>query len=210
MRFSWLVLTAAMLCGCAAPHQIRDRSDFLAEAQREYPGETRERLITAAETVLKISDPADFEFRHTLAGFTGLRRYFIYAVLAAAEGREKWEFTTEQLPNGVMRAAITVSEAGTTVGGNSSTPYEGQMASIPLYRLFWARVEYVLGRRSDWITCDEAAKPLQASNTNAATALGGLCGGTSNGRDAPAPDQLPPIRVAETPKAQPLQARRRP
>jgi hypothetical protein len=197
-----------MLCSCAAPHQIRDRSDFLAEAQKDFPGETRERVISAAETVLKISDPDDFEFRYTMTGFTGLRRYFIYAVLAAAQGREKWEFTTEQLPNG-MRAAITVSEAGTTVGGNSSTPYEGQMASVPLYRLFWARVEYVLGRRSDWVTCDEAAKPLQASNTNAAAALGGLCGATSNGRDAPPPNQLPPLRIAETPKSQPVPGKRK-
>ena len=200
MRLSLLIAAAIALGSCAAPHQIRDRSDFLAEAQKDFPGETRERLISAAETVLKISDPDDFEFRHTMTGFTGLRRYLIYAVLAAAQGREKWEFTTEQLPNGTMRAAITVSEAGTTVGGSSSTPYEGQMASVPLYRLFWARVDYVLGRRSDWVTCDEAAKPLQATNTNTATALGGLCGGTSNGRDAPPPNQMAPLRITEPPK----------
>jgi hypothetical protein len=84
---------ACLLAGCAsAPQQVRDRDDYLAEASRVFPGETRERVLKAAETVLKISDPTDFEFRYTLTGFVGLRRYFIYAVLAAAQGREKWDF----------------------------------------------------------------------------------------------------------------------
>jgi hypothetical protein len=201
-----LVLIAAFFVTCcAAPHQITDRSDFLAEATRTYQNENRERVIQAAEIVLKISDPNDFEFRHTASGFTGLRRYVIYAVLASASGREKWEFVTEPVTGGV-RASISVSEAGTSTGGYSSTPYEGVMASVPLYRLFWARVDYLLGRRPDWVTCEQAAALEQQKNTNTAVALGGLCGPTSDGRDAPAPQPLPRQAAATD---QPALTRRR-
>ncbi|WP_126400020.1 hypothetical protein [Blastochloris tepida] len=182
-----------MAGACATPHQIVDRSDFLAEATRTYAGETRERVIAAAETVLKISDPTDFEFRHTMNGFTALRRYVVYAVIASAQGREKWEFQVEA-EGDRLRASVSISEAGVSHGGNSSTPYEGRMASVPLYRLFWARVDYVLGKRSDWLTCDVAAEQAKANNTNAAIALSGLCGATSDGRDAPPPPQMEPVK----------------
>lgn len=193
----------ALLAGCAAvPHQVRDRDDFLAEASRVFPGESRERVLKAAETVLRVSDPSDFEFRYTLTGFIGLRRYIIYAVLAAANGREKWEFMTEIEPSG-LRASVSVSEEGVSSGGYSQNRYEGAMASIPLYRLFWSRVEYMLSKRPDWVTCDQAAAELAASNTNAVSALGGLCGPTSDGRNAPAPEPLPPLVARSSPSAPP-------
>ena len=203
MRILGIVAIGAALGGCAAaPHQVRDRDDYLAEATRVFPGETRERVLKAAETVLKISDPADFEFRYTLTGFTGLRRYFIYAVLAAASGREKWEFLTEPDPAG-LRASVSISEEGTSSGGYSSNRYEGAMASVPLYRLFWSRVEYMLSKRPDWVTCEQAAGELQASNTNT-LALGGLCGPTSDGRNAPAPEPFPPLARPGVPRGSPV------
>jgi hypothetical protein len=201
------VFGALALTACAAPHQIADRSDFLAEATREYRGETNERVIRAAETVLKISDPADFEFRHTLNGFTGLRRYTVYAVIAAQQGREKWDFITENAP-GAVRASISVSEAGVASGGYTTQRYEHAMASIPLYRLFWARVDYLLARRPDWMTCGEATAELEKTNTNTAAALGGLCGPTSDGRDAPAPEPFPPM-VAQAQVAPPSTKKKR-
>ena len=195
---------ACLLAGCAsAPQQVRDREDYLAEASRVFPGETRERVVKAAETVLRVSDPNDFEFRYTLTGFTGLRRYFIYAVLAAANGREKWDFMTEVEPAG-LHASVSISEAGTSSGGYVTSRYENAMASVPLYRLFWSRVEYMLARRPDWVTCEQAGAELASANTNTA-ALGGLCGPTSDGRNAPAPEPLPPL-VAGRPPVRPKPA----
>ena len=97
--------------------------------------------------------------------------------------------------SGKIKASVSVSEAGVATGGSSARPYEGALASVPLYRLFWSRVEYMLGRRAEWVTCDEAAKELEATKTNIGAALAGLCGVTSEGRDAPAPDRLPPLIV---------------
>jgi hypothetical protein len=207
MRILGIVALSAALTGCAAaPHQVRDRDDYLAEATRVFPGETRERVLKAAETVLKISDPSDFEFRYTLTGFTGLRRYFIYAVLAAASGREKWDVMTEPDSAG-LRASVSISEEGTTSGGYSQNRYEGAMASVPLYRLFWSRVEYMLNKRSDWVTCEQAGAELASSNTNTIAALGGLCGPTSDGRNALAPEQFPPLVRPLPPRSAPIARR---
>ena len=74
----------------------------------------------------------------------------------------------------------------------------GPAASIvTLYRLFWSRVEYVLGKSDTWTSCPDAIAKLEAEKTNTAEGLGGLCGSTSVGRDATPPEQLP--RLAEAP-----------
>lgn len=182
-------LVAFALSSCAAPHQIRDRDDFMAEGTRSFAGESPERIIQAAQAVMRQSDPQDFEFRNSLDGFVGLRRYTIYAVLAASQGREKWDFQVK--PEGkTVRASLSITDAGDTYGGYSVRQYEEQMASVALYRLFWSRVEYVLGKRADWVTCDQAAAEAQATNTNTTSALGGLCGPTSDGRNSPPPERL--------------------
>jgi hypothetical protein len=67
------------------------------------------------------------------------------------------------------------------------------------FRLFWSRVDYMLTRRADWVTCDEGAAELEKSNTNTASALGGLCGPTGDGRNAPAPEPLPPVAAQNRP-----------
>jgi hypothetical protein len=111
VRIYCLLLAASLGACAAAPQKIVDRSDFLAEATRVYPNETSERVIDAAQAVIKQSDPNNVEFRNTLNGFTALRRYFIYAVLASAEGRERWEFTADKEGAGI-KAGLTISEAG--------------------------------------------------------------------------------------------------
>lgn len=200
MRNHFTALSAAfLLAGCAsAPHQMQDRSDYLAEGTRIYSRESRERVMQAAEIVLKASDPTDFEFRYTLTGFTGLRRYFVYAVVATASGREKWDFLTEPAGSDGIRASVSVSEAGTTTASYSSQPYENAMASVPLYRLFWNRVDYMLGKRPDWVSCADATAELEATHTNA-LALGGLCGPTSDGRNAAPPEPLPLLPAPSKP-----------
>jgi hypothetical protein len=205
MRYFIFAIGLGLLSvSCSAPHQIVNREDFLAEAIRRYSGESRERVIRAAETVLRISDPKDWDFRYTLNGFVGLRRYLVYAVLAAQQGQEKWEFLADEdaaFPNSI-RASVSISEAGIVSGSYSSTPYEGKMASLPLYRLFWHRVDYMLRKRPDWVTCDQASADLEKDKTSS-LALSGLCGSTSEGRDAPAPEPLPPLVVAPLDKKKP-------
>ena len=180
-----LFLTA---CG-HAPVQINDRQDYLAEATRTYQKQGKERIIQAAETILKTSDPNKFDMRYTGGGFVGLRKYFIYAIIASASGQEKWEFNVEEKGD-TQVAALTLSDAGITASGSSINRYEGSLNAIPLYRLFWKRMDYMLGNRPDWVTCNQEVELLRAADVNPISALSGLCGPTSAGRDAPAPEPL--------------------
>jgi hypothetical protein len=183
---------AVSVCACTPPPQITDRSDFLAEATRTYQGETTERVILAAQRVLEQSDPKGFEFRNTLNGFSGLRRYFVYAVIASQSGREGWDFTADREPNGGIRAGLTIADVGASQSGYNHSAYNVQMASIPMYRLFWSRVDYVLGRSDNWTTCDDAEVQFHDTKISPLVALGGLCGPTSHGRDGEAPERLAP------------------
>jgi hypothetical protein len=157
MRKACLVAALAACVGaCATAPQITDRSDFLKEATRTYQGESAERVIRAAQRVLDQSDPKYFEFRNTLNGFSGLRHYYVYAVLASASGSDRWDFTAEREPTGAIKAGVTVTDVGAAQNGYNRTAYDSAMTSVPLYRLFWSRVDYVLGRSEDWQTCDDA------------------------------------------------------
>lgn len=183
MRISgWAIIAiaAVALCSCANRQAIVDRDDFLAEATRTYHGVHQEQVIRAAESILKISDPGDWEFRYTDTGFTGLRRFYVYAIIAAQSGREKWEFGTANV-GGAVRASLTISEEGVSAGGYSIQTYEKALNAIPLYRLFWARMDYVLGQRADWKTCEQAEAEAKAANF--IPELSGLCGLTSQGRN---------------------------
>jgi hypothetical protein len=192
-RALWIAALVASVGACAAPPQITDRSEFLAEATRTYQGETTERMILAAQSVLEQSDPKYFEFRNTLNGFSGLRRYYVYAVIAAQNGRERWDFTADRGPNGAVRAGLTIADVGASQSGYNRTAYDVQMASIPMYRLFWSRVDYVLGRSENWTTCEDAEVQFHDTKISPLVALGGLCGPTSHGRDGEPPERLAPL-----------------
>lgn len=195
-QYAWPALLLVAF-GCAQPAQIRDRSGYLAEASRAYPGEDKERLISAAEAILRQSDPNNIDVRYSPDGFTALRRYFIYAIIATQSGREKWDFSASNTAGGT-RASLTITEAGVGSSAYSSAAYDRPMASVPLYRLFWGRVDYMLGRRPDWITCDQAQAELLSNS--APDTLSGLCGPTSAGRTAPPPERLPALVIQAPPK----------
>ena len=130
--------------------------------------------------------PGSFEFSHGLNGFSARRPYFIYGGLASAFGREQWDIKTEQTPAGI-RASASVFDAGDVHGGLAIGRYNDVAISPAVYRLFWSRVEFVLGRRPDWVTCRDAGQWL--AGVNPVTGLYGLCGS-----ETPPPPQMAPLR----------------
>jgi hypothetical protein len=161
----------AFLAGCAPAPPQPTREEYLAHTTREFKGIDKEKALAAAERVLRLADADDFQIAHTQDGFVATRPWLVYLVLAAANGTDVWQVTTQPLPNGV-RMAVQVSTAANAItgfsqqvsggaGGSVATPITIPGNAMPaqgfaVYDVFWARLEYVLGLRQTWMTCVEA------------------------------------------------------
>ena len=189
MRVSSVIVSLFLLAGCAQPVRTVNHADWLKEATRSWSGETKARVIAAAEAVVKHSDPKDISIEYNRSGFSARRKFFIYAVIAAANGEDRWTFTTQENALGAS-AAVRIIQRGTTVAGQSSQRFRDNQTMVGSLRLFYARLDYMLGKRSDWITCGEAVAKL--SLPSEAPGLQSLCSITHQGADAPPPTRLPP------------------
>jgi len=175
---------------------VRDEVDFDAEQTRFYPGDTKERVIRAAEAVLRHSDPGKFEFTRRFDGITGIRRFSVHVIgdMRPGTAEDKWEFSVDDPAPGRIRAVVSVSRSGMPTTVYSADPIESPNVSVALYQLFWNRVQYVLGERPDWISCERNLVELSKKGVNS-LAVSGLCGPTSAGKNDPPPVQLPRERA---------------
>lgn len=164
MKKLFLSMTAlAVLAGCAAPRPQLSRAEYLAMTSRTLDA-PKEQVLEAAEKVLRLADGDDFKIHHHSTGFSAQRNWSVYLVLAAAMGTDFWvvktsemgEKTRLELEVGRQASAITpmaTTTPGTWTAGTmpaSATPFDGPA----LYELFFARMDYLLGTRSDWPTCE--------------------------------------------------------
>lgn len=179
VRLAVLVL---ILAGCAAPRTMT-RSEMLQTTARTYCGVDRETLFKAAEAVLRLNDPNDVKFawpdERTM---TAAHSWMVYMVFAFGAGQHGWTFTVDEDPERpeCYRARVLVahgpaSALSGTVGVTSAGAYTavviphqfpGNVISQPaVYELFWAQLDYLLGRRREWPTCGWIRKRIAAGET---------------------------------------------
>jgi hypothetical protein len=195
---SFLILALLLLGACARSERVTSHADWMKEATRIWPGETRARVIAAAEAVLKQADPRDTKFEYNQRGFLAKRAFFIYAVIASAEGVDTWSFTTAENSEGAS-ASVRVIQRGKAIAGQHSERFRDNQTMVGSFRLFWARIDYMLGQQPDWVTCAEA--PAKLDLPPAAPGLEGLCSLTHQGRNEPPPPKLGTAKAL--PKATP-------
>jgi hypothetical protein len=184
---------ASLLAACARPERTTTHADWMREATRVWPGETKARVIAAAEAVLKQADPRDTQLEYSKQGFVARRKFFIYALIATVDGEDRWTFHASENAEGAS-ASVRIVERGTAVAGRTSERFRENQVYVGSFRLFWARVEHLLGRRPDWIRCSEAVAKLNLPAE--APGLQALCSLTHQGADAPPPAVLPPKTTA--------------
>jgi hypothetical protein len=194
MRFTALAL-ALVLAACATGERPSNHADWLKEATRVWPGETQARLIAAAEAIVRHADPADTTLEYSKSGFLARRKFVIYAVIAAAVGEDRWTFAASENAEGAS-ASIRIIQRGTAMSGSSSERFRDNQTDVGGLRLFYSRMDYLLGRRPDWVTCEAAPAKLSLAADKPGTDA--LCGLTLQGRDAPPPPKLPPKPKAGT------------
>jgi hypothetical protein len=196
-------LTAATTClliaACAQGERPATHADWLKEATRVWPGETQSRVIAAAEAVVRHADPRDIKIEYNRAGFTARRKFSVYAVLANVAGEDRWTFSASENTEGAS-AAVRIIQRGAASAGSHTQRFRDNQTMVGGFRLFYARMDYLLGKRPDWITCTEAADKLQLPKE--APGLEALCSLTHQGRDTP-PPALQPKRGSASPKLGP-------
>lgn len=172
------IVTAAALAvglaGCATHPQIalEDLDAALAKneaaASRLYPGKTIPEARKAVHQVLYLLDPKDIVFDVQDNGLMATRWSTYYAVFNVGFGRDWYSVDFTQTDKGViarlgfdgaMNSGMFVSPI--PVSFKPSIPISAHQNAAD-FDLFHNRVEYVLGLRNSWITCD-AAKQLQTN-----------------------------------------------
>lgn len=164
------VSAAALLVGCAAPHPQLTRDEYLKITQRTYEGASANEVFSAAEKLLRLADGDDFRFFHDDYSMSATRSWSIYLVLAATMGTDTWNIRAKDLEGGSVRvsAAINTSSGSVlpmpTTGGDmsaGSTPgMGGNVPGTAIYDVFWARMDYLLGKSEKWMTCEESDRRI--------------------------------------------------
>lgn len=159
---------ALALAACATPPRPQTRDAWQAQHSRTYEAVSANDLFDAAQQVLEYTDE-DFEFQYPPNQLLASRHYMIYAVLALSMGRDYWRFDTRtegdstQMTLRITRAAGSTAPSPTMglngqigAGVNSVSAPGREIFWAAPYHMFFARMDYILGRKSDWLTCDQA------------------------------------------------------
>lgn len=191
MRRSSLICVVAglALAGCGSlPERPESRADWEALHTRTYEGVTPGQVLEASEEILALVDD-DFTFDYPPDRLDARRPWYVYMVLAAANGQDHWRIETEETEAGTKvmvrihrQTSVTTPSPTATVDGTmgagvntSSMPGDAVWWAGP-YRLFWSRLDYKLGVSDEWLTCAQAQERFAGEFNGQDTGV--LCGVT--------------------------------
>lgn len=162
-----------VLAGCATQRQM-SRDEYLQTTQKEYQGKSSDDVLRAAERLFVLADGDDFTFHHTDESLSASRQWTVYLVLAASMGSDNWLIQTKNTQDGVKVSAKVATQAGAvapmaTTGGDwtaTGLPGGGNIVQgTAIYDVFWARMDYLLGKSDKWMTCEVADSRVKAGIT---------------------------------------------
>lgn len=174
MKITLALLLTLTLASCAAKKQLTPEE---AEAERErqiqmvtrvYEGKSQKDVLMAADRIFRLDD-SDYVISHSETSLVAKRNWMVYLVITAAFGTDTW--VVETFPEGNATKVITRHSGQAqsmmptpTVGFNgqmgmtaSTGPsMQGMSTWSGPYRLFYERMDYLLGKKTDWIRCRDA------------------------------------------------------
>ena len=176
-----LFMVCAVLSACAPKKQLTpeeaetERERQIQMVTRVYEGKTQKDVLMAADRIFRLDD-SDYMVSHGETSMVAKRNWMLYLVLTAAFGTDTW--TVETFPEGNGTKVITRHSG--QAQGLSPTPtvgFNGQMGMTATtgpamqgistwagpYRLFYERMDYLLGKRQDWIRCKDAKEGYEGN-----------------------------------------------
>jgi hypothetical protein len=162
-----LMIFVLALAGCAQqpPPTVAEMDSALLanqqQATRVYANQTPMSVRKAAYQALELLDQSDMKFDVRTNELLATRRSLFYAILAASFGRDWYSFLTVAEGDGtkatlgfdsIFTASVIPVDIPESFKSNISVSAQQNPAD---YKLFHDRVEYLLGLRTDWVTCDQ-------------------------------------------------------
>lgn len=178
-----LVAVAAFACvlsSCAQLETLDSREQWLSETSRTYQDRSVEQVIAASEAVIRSINSKSVQVSHNPDGFQARRTWAVFMFITAMFGTDIYSVKV-----GKAGAATKIEIFVTTGEQDSYTKMAGGRAvSAPAtYRLFFAWLDYALGKSQEWISCDQATEVMPPSGEMFAP---GMCGyGSVSSGDTP-------------------------
>ncbi len=178
------VAITIFMTGCSTVPRLT-REEFFGLTTRTYSGVTPEVAIAAGQRLFLLADTDDITFTHIANGFVADRSVTMFMLIAHVSGHYRWNFLADPLDQGVRVTVLAtpnlsggsamvlpVSGGGTVAvpthyGAGSNPPFQWK----ELYDLFWARLDYLLGRGVHWPTCKAWEEKYEVSSMGRLEAL---------------------------------------
>lgn len=151
----WVLLIASLLTACANNPKLSNE-EYKTLINREYIGVTKDQVLQAAEELLHLADGDDFKIVKSPESLSATRRWHQYIVVSYEWGDDHWNVKTYPMNNNIT-VAVQISRK---VGYSGNVAYlslnhpDAIVDGTAIYDLFWARMDYLLGKRKDWMTCE--------------------------------------------------------
>jgi hypothetical protein len=182
-----LGVTAAVilvsLVGCNLPPIATE--DQLAIARvREYSDVSERQMREAVTNVFAASRPGEYEMVSTTNGMRARHAWQDFALVTVVAGSEVWEIHWS--PRG--RGLVVSASRKLATGDFAPVVDVGSFDEASAYNLFYARLDFALGKRSDWVSCEQYKQLMldpRTPKTNEQT----MCG--KDATDQPAQRTMP-------------------
>ena len=161
-------VVTAFLTGCASqPMDAMTRDEWNAETKRVYSDIGEDKILEAAEQLFVLWDGDDFSFSHGESELNASRTWSLFALVSYVDGTDHWRVTTKKIADQKVEVRVSLAAANSSssmvIGG--AAPFMGPAISTGtnvdtpyIYRLFWSRLDFLLGKSNDWYSCDKWKK----------------------------------------------------
>lgn len=164
-------LIATALCllpiGCAATQPLTlaqleaNRERNVAAATRTYPGRSMDDLKSAAFEVLRLLNPQEMKFDVRQDRILASQTFWLNLLLSGSSGQRWYEvvFAEDGAGTKVVLGLEQEVESGAFIIPMKSSSFKRDIATdgsdklLANYAVFYERLDYMLGLRSDWPNC---------------------------------------------------------
>lgn len=163
-----VLLSLAFLTGCATKKEqsFSEMSGALdlnkSTSAITYKGKTPQEVLQASHKVLYMLDPGlDMAFDISDNKLYAKRAWVVYLVVWSVIGIDQYNVTVEKVQDGTKSTFAFGSDSAPIIGPANSFKKNlevGRSENPADFKLFHDRVEYFLGLRKDWVTCEVAKK----------------------------------------------------